>query len=46
MRSAEYALIVIIGLVIIYLFVLTPVQEAANSLNNSAILIAEASDVR
>lgn len=45
MRSAEYALIILIGLVIIYLFVLTPIQKAAKSLNNSAILIAEASDV-
>ena len=42
MRSAEMALLLIVGLVIIYLFVLTPIQEAANSLNNSAILIAEA----
>lgn len=44
MRSAEYALIIIIGLVLVYLFVLTPIQEAANSLNNSAILIAEAGE--
>lgn len=42
MRSAEMALILLVGLVIIYLFVLTPVREAANSLNNSAILIQQA----
>lgn len=41
MRSAEMALLLIVGLVLIYLFVLTPIQETAKSLNNTAILIAE-----
>lgn len=42
MRTAEYALLLIVGLIIVYLFVLTPITDAANSLNNSAILIQEA----
>lgn len=42
MRSAEFALLLLVGLVLIYLFVLTPIQEAAKSLNNTALLIEEA----
>lgn len=44
MRSADYALIVIIGLVIIYLFVVPAVTETGNSLDHSAELIVEATN--
>lgn len=44
MRSAEYALVVVVGIVLVYLFVVPQVKHTANSLNNSANLIVEASN--
>lgn len=40
-HAAEYALVMIIGVLLVYLFVLTPVQETANSLKDSANFITE-----
>lgn len=44
MGSTEYALVTIIGAVIVYLFVVPLVNRTANLLNSNAELIVEATN--